>query len=163
MKKNILITGFLLFLSSSIVMAQDNRMGFRGWGPRMGLTVDPDQLHFGAHADFGYIAERLRFQPNFELGVGDNMTLAATNFEVNYRFRKDWDVWTPYLGGGIGVLFIDRESGRFGDESQSEVGVSILGGIEKAISARDRFFLESKLKFVDMPDLKLTMGWTFGY
>jgi len=163
MKKHILIISFTVFLVSSFVYGQENRSGFKGWGPRFGLTVDPDQIHFGAHADFGYFADRWRFQPNFELGVGDNMTVGAANFEVNYRFRKDWDVWTPYLGGGVGVFFIDRDTRGFGDGTNSDLGASILGGIEKSISGGDRFFLETKLRFVDAPDLKITMGWTFGH
>jgi len=163
MKKFIWITVAALFLPISFAYGQQNSPGFRGWGPRFGLTVDPDQVHFGAHADFGNFADRWRFQPNFELGIGNNMTLGAANFEVNYRFRKDWDVWTPYLGGGLGVFFIDRDTQGFGDGSTSDVGASILGGIEKSISSGDRFFVESKLRFVDAPDLKITVGWTFGY
>lgn len=164
MKKHILFFSlFALILFPIVASAQDNRMGFRGWGPRMGLTVDPDQFHFGAHADFGYLAERLRFQPNFELGIGDDMTVGAANFEVNYRFRDNWDVWTPYFGGGIGIMFVDRDTRGFGDGSSSDVGASILGGIEKSISSGNRFFLESKLRLVDAPDVKITMGWTFGH
>jgi hypothetical protein len=50
---------------------------FQGWGPRVGLTVNPDQVHFGAHADLGLIASHLRFQPSMELGFID-----APDFKV---------------------------------------------------------------------------------
>ena len=163
MKKLRLTLTVLLLFGSSYAVAQESNTGFRGWGPRVGLTVDPDQVHFGAHIDFGNFAQRLRFQPNFELGIGDDLTVGAANFEVNYRFREQWDVWTPYLGGGVGVLFIDHDTEGIGDGSDTEFGASVLGGIEKGISGGDRFFLETKLGLVDAPDLKLTVGWTFGH
>ena len=77
-------------------LADTDKVGFRGWGPRGGLTVDPDQIHFGVHTDFGNFAQHIRFQPNFELGFGDNRTIAALNFEGAYRFRSRWNVSTTY-------------------------------------------------------------------
>jgi hypothetical protein len=54
----------------SLALAQGpDEPGFRGWGPRVGVTLDPDQIHFGVHIDFGNFAERVRFQPNAELGA----------------------------------------------------------------------------------------------
>ncbi len=142
--------------------AQETNTGFRGWGPRVGLTVNPDQVHFGAHVDFGNFAKRLRFQPNVEVGIGDNLTIIAANLELNYRFAERWDVWTPYAGGGLGVFFIDVDNERIGGGSNTEIGLSVLGGIEKGISGGDRFFIEGKLGLIDAPDFKVTVGWTFG-
>ncbi|MFN0151451.1 MAG: hypothetical protein ACKVU1_12180 [bacterium] len=137
-------------------------IGFRGWGPRVGLTFDPDQFHFGAHMDFGNFAKHVRFQPNIEVGLGDDITLVAINFEAAYRFRESWDVWSPYLGGGIGANIVSYDSNGLGDDSSTDLGVNVLGGIEKGLSSGDRFFLEAKLGLVDeSPDVKLTAGWTF--
>ena len=135
------------------------KVGFRGWGPRVGLTINPDQVHFGAHLDFGNFAQHIRFQPNVEVGFGDGLTLFAINAEAAYRFASRWDVWTPYLGGGIGVNIASASRGSHG--SSTDFGASILGGIEKGLANGNRFFLEAKLGFVDAPDLKLTTGWTF--
>jgi hypothetical protein len=134
--------------------------GVRGWGPRLGVTVNPDQFHFGMHLDAGNFAERVRFQPNIEVGVGDHVTTVALNFEAMYRFRKRWDVWTPYAGGGLGLNFFDWDHG-YGDSSDTELGVNALGGIEKGLSNGDRFFLELKLGLANSPDFKVTVGWTF--
>jgi hypothetical protein len=161
MKRLIVTTAFLLLLGAGTVMAQDGGLGFRGWGPRVGLTVNPDQVHFGLHADFGNFAQQVRFQPNFELGVGDGYTVGSANFEVHYRFRNNWDVWGPYVGGGVGVLFTDREVDGFGNRSDAESAVSVLGGIEKNTSDNDRLFFEAKFGLVEAPSLKLTLGWTF--
>jgi len=136
-------------------------VGFRGWGPRVGVTMAPDQIHFGVHADFGNFARRVRFQPNFELGFGDGLTFGALNAEAAYRFREKWDVWGPYLGGGIGANFTGSEDSGLRDGSETGMGLNVLGGIEKGLSDGDRFFTEAKLGFADSPDFKLTVGWTF--
>jgi len=148
------------FLCSGPAHAADS-VGFRGWGPRIGLTSDPDQIHFGAHFDFGRFARHLRWQPNVEVGVGSDQTVVAWNiFEVAYRFAGRWDRWSPYLGGGMGLNVYGGRDGIL-DDTTSRVGVSALGGIEKGLSGGDRMFLEAKVGLDDSPDLKLTVGWTF--
>ncbi len=163
LQKSMLIAAIFTCLIFGTGHAQSEDNGFKGWGPRLGITVDPDQIHFGAHADFGNFAEHLRFQPNVELGFGDDLTVGALNLEVNYRVRETWDVWTPYVGGGLGIIFIDYDGKGVGDDSDTELGASLLGGIEKGLSNGNRFFLEAKLGLADAPDFKFTAGWTFGH
>lgn len=150
-------------LSPALAMAEpDSDVGFRGWGPRLGLSLDPDQIHFGAHLDFGMLARRVRFQPNVEFGFGEHVDLFTLNAEAAYRFVERWDVWSPYLGGGLGANIRRYESGRFRDDrTDTELGVNVLGGIEKGLSSGDRFFVELKLSLNDVPDVKATVGWTF--
>ena len=136
-------------------------VGFRGWGPRLGLSDDPDQVHFGAHLDFGNFSQHVRFQPNVELGLSDNLSLLALNAEAAYRFSSHWDAWTPYLGGGLGLNVRNWDNDGRGDDSDSDVGVNALGGIDKGLSNGDRFFIELKVSLNDVPDLKATIGWTF--
>jgi len=138
----------------------DTDIGFRGWGPRVGLSIDPDQIHFGAHLDFGNFARHIRFQPNVELGFGDHVNLYTVNAEAAYRFSSRWDVWTPYLGGGIGANIKDYDNGK-NDSAETDLGVNLLGGIEKGLSNGDRFFIEGKFSLNDVPDVKATVGWTF--
>lgn len=156
-------TTLALALSPVVAKADDGSdVGFRGWGPRLGLTFDPDQFHVGAHMDFGNFARRVRFQPNIEVGFGDDVTLVTANADAAYRFRDRWDVWTPYLGGGIGLVFADAGNDGLGDDTSSDLGASILGGIDRGLSDGDRFFLEMKLGLTDRtPDAMLTAGWTF--
>lgn len=142
----------------------ESDVGFRGWGPRVGLSSNPDQVHFGAHLDFGMLARRVRFQPNVELGFGDHVDLFTLNAEAAYRFVEKWDVWSPYLGGGLGANIRRYDSDRFPDNhdnTDTQLGVNFLGGIEKGLSDGDRFFVEAKLSLNDVPDLKATVGWTF--
>jgi hypothetical protein len=148
-------------LAPAIVLAgPDTDVGFRGWGPRVGLSLDPDQIHFGAHLDFGNFAKHVRFQPNVELGFGDNVKLFTVNAEAAYRFSSNWDVWTPYLGGGLGANIASFDNGKRSD-SETALGVNLLGGIEKGLSNGDRFFIEGKFSLNDAPDAKVTVGWTF--
>jgi len=139
-------------------------IGYRGWGPQIGLSVDPDQVHFGAHIDYGNFAKHVRFQPNVELGVSDNLTLLTINAEAAYRFSEEWDVWTPYLGGGLGLNIKNYDNdynNGHDNHSDADLGVNLLGGIEKGLDSGDRFFIEAKVSLNDIPDLKVTVGWTF--
>jgi hypothetical protein len=138
----------------------DTDVGFRGWGPRVGLSLDPDQVHFGAHLDFGNFAQHVRFQPNLEAGFGDNLKLFTVNAEAAYRFSSTWDVWTPYLGGGLGANIKSIDNGGHSN-SHTDLGVNLLGGIEKGLTNGDRFFIEAKFSLNDVPDAKFTIGWTF--
>lgn len=156
-----LITLLALIIPATANADPLTKTGWRGWGPRVGVTMDPDQIHFGAHLDFGNFAEHIRFQPNIEVGIGDNLTIIALNFEAAYRFQSRWDVWTPYAGGGLGVNFVSFDSEGVEDDSDTEVGFSVLGGIEKGLKNGHRFFLEGKLGLADSPDFKVTAGWTF--
>ncbi len=135
-------------------------IGYRGWGPRVGLSANPDQIYFGAHLDYGNFAKHVRFQPNLELGLSDNYKLFAINAEAAYRFSEEWDVWTPYLGGGIGANIKSFDNGH-DNWSHTDLGVNLLGGIEKGLDNGDRFFIEAKVSLNDVPDLKVAVGWTF--
>lgn len=139
-----------------------NGPGLAGWGPRLGVTSDPDQIHMGLHIDVSNLASHVRFQPNIEVGFGDDMVLVSLNGDLAYRFRARWDAWGPYLGGGLAFQFWDDDRGRdrFGD-SDTEVGLNLLGGIERDLSRRNRFFVELKLGLLDTPDFKATVGWIF--
>ena len=153
----LLTTGLFCSLTAS---ANTRPVQFHGIGPRVGLTVNPDQVHFGGHIDFGDLADNLMILPNLEIGFGDNWTTIAPSFELDYRFRSDWGVWTPYLGGGIGPVFYSPEHGN----SSSELGLYLQFGIGKGSSGSEsgHFFVEGKLGLADAPDFKATVGWTFG-
>jgi hypothetical protein len=140
-----------------------NDIGFRGWGPRLGVTINPDQFHVGAHLDFGNFAQHVRFQPNVEVGFGDNVTLVTANADAAYRFSSKWDVWTPYLGGGLGLVFASvGDKGVIRHNTSTDLGANILGGIDKGLANGDRFFIEAKLGLVDhSPDAMASVGWTF--
>jgi hypothetical protein len=158
--RTILVTiAALAVLTLPALAGPQDQVGYRGWGPRVGLSSGPDQMHFGAHLDFGYFAEHFRLQPNLEVGVGSGRTISAFNVETSYRFLTTWGSWSPYAGGGLGLNMVSGNDrpGR----SNEDLGASALGGIEKGLSNGDRFFLETKLGLGHAPDIKFTAGWTF--
>jgi hypothetical protein len=160
MKQLIITVLILLALTSLTAVAGQRSAGFHGIGPRVGLTFNPDQVHFGGHIDFGDLAPGLMMLTNLEIGFGDNLTTVAPTFEVDYRLREDWGAWTPYLGGGVGPIFYSHDNGG----SSSDLAAYLQFGIGKgsADSQSGHFFIEGKLGLSDAPDFKTTVGWTFG-
>ena len=131
-----------------------------GVGGRVGATLDPDQVHLGIHLDLGELAERVRVQPSVEIGFGNDITLVAVNPEVVYLFKKRGK-WTPYGGGGLGLNIVNRDLPHPGqDNTELEVGLNLLAGIETMVSNSTRLFFEGKLGVGDSPDFKATCGFT---
>jgi hypothetical protein len=161
MKKLIITIMIIGLVSSTTVFGNRRPVGLHGIGPRIGFTINPDQFHVGGHVDLGDLTDNLMMQPNLEIGFGDNVTTVAPSFEVDYRFRSDWGVWTPYLGGGVGPIFYSFNHGN----SSSKLGLYLQFGIGKgsAGSQSGHFFVEGKLGLADAPDFKATVGWTFGH
>ena len=155
------ITSLILVLLCSLTaFAGQRSAGFHGIGPRVGFTIDPDQVHFGGHIDFGDLAPGVMMLANVEIGVGDDLTTVAPSFELDYRFREDWGAWTPYLGGGIGPIFYSHDGGN----SSTDFAGYLQFGVGKGSAGNQsgHFFIEGKLGLVDAPDFKATVGWTFG-
>ncbi|MFH2056861.1 MAG: hypothetical protein ABIJ61_12960 [bacterium] len=148
---------WLLFLISTPCLAE-RQFAPEGAGLRAGLVVDPDQLHVGAHVHVGDIAPGLMFVPNVELGFGSDLLVVATSAELDYRFPTVIGAWHPYVGLGAGPVFV---STKYDDDTG--VGLSLQVGLIHKSTGRGGFpFLEFKLGLEDYPDIKLTIGWTFG-
>ena len=133
-------------------------LGFRGWGPRAGVSIDPDQFVFGAHINAGQFAPRVRFQPSFELGLGNDRTVGAIHLDALYQLRARG--WQPYVGGGLGVALIDVNSpnGR-GDDFNAEAGLNLVAGFEWG--TQRVFLLEVRAGVGDIPSLKIIAGLGF--
>jgi hypothetical protein len=125
--------------------AAQTRFGLRG-----GVTVDPDQGHFGFFITTPEFAQGVRFQPSFELGLGDGRTVGAANLDLVHVFRIEGV--QPFVGGGLILALYDgNDRGR---DSDLEAGVGVAGGIEWG----QRFMVELRAGFGDVPELKLTFG-----
>jgi len=134
---------------------------FLGAGGRAGATLSPDQVHVGIHLDMGEIHERLRFQPNVEIGFGSDLTLVAINPEVLYLFNPRGR-WTPYAGGGLGLNVFKYDKGKLlVNETEFEVGLNLLAGFETKVTEMSRIFVEGKFGVGDSPDVKISCGFTF--
>jgi hypothetical protein len=127
-----------------------------GFGPRFGLTIDPDQVHAGMQFHVGNLTPHLAFVPGFEVGVGDEIIGVAGNMDFLYYFGRGPARWRPYLGGGPGIFFWDAD----GYDSNTEVGVNFVGGM-RTPTRSGAFFGEMRLGLIDSPDIKFTVGWMF--
>lgn len=147
-----------VLLAIVLPAAASGEMGFYGWGFRLGLGDDPDQVILGIQQDLGEFVEHLRFQPNLELGLGDDHTIVSGTIPVHYRFQTDSSV-TPYAGGGLQVAWIDREKGR--DDTELEISPVFIGGAEWSLRKGSDLFLEFHLGTGDAHSAKLVVGWMF--
>lgn len=127
-----------------------------GIGPRVGLSIDPDQVHAGLHVHAAEMSQHVAFHPSFDFGAGDDIVLFAANLDFKYVFSQKMDRWRPFLGGGPG-LFVSNYDGA---GSNTDVGVAFVGGMQTA-TRRGYFFGEMRLGLVDSPDIKFTAGWIF--
>ena len=66
-------------------------IGIRRVGIRGGLTVNPDQGHVGLHINAGRFAERVRFQPSFDVGFGSDRIVGTINVDGSFTEKS----WTP--------------------------------------------------------------------
>lgn len=149
---------WVTFLLATPALAQSD-FEVRRFGVRGGLTVDPDQGHVGVHVNAGNFTEDVRFQPSFELGFGSDRIVGMFNIDALYMF--DPRPWRPYLGGGIGIGFIDRDrDGRDDrdDDVDVEAGVNLVGGFEWNAG---KYLLEARVGIADIPRFKVTVGINF--
>ena len=158
MLKRLLLLGALSALLATSARAE---AVVGGIGPRVGFSVDPDQIVFGGQAIIGEIAPQITFDPNLEFGFGDHVTVIAANFDAHYHFDLQGSAWRPYAGAGIGLNFIEFDNGAFNDASDTEIGGNLIFGAGVPTSAGNRFFSELKLGLGDIPTLKLLVGWNF--
>ena len=133
-------------------------VGFMGWGPRFGISDDPDQGIIGVHFDLGEFADNVRFRPSVEVGFGDDVNTFLANGLVAYYFDVKSSV-TPYVGGQAVFAFFDPDEDDA--DSETEIGLDAVGGIEIAMKGDTRFLTELQIGFGDIHDFKLMVGWTF--
>lgn len=166
MKKSLVLV-LALCLVACAAMAQDEAAASKKMeiGLRAGYSMSPDQFHFGAHTDLGQVIEPLRLVPNIEIGFGDNITMICLNGDLLYDFPD-----TPFsVGGEIGINYIKYDFGEFSsipgldiDDTDTGLGVSILGNYNYLMSNGKTLLLEAKLGLTDKtPDFKITAGYNF--
>lgn len=121
-------------------------------GVRVGVSADPDQFFFGGHVETRPLLEHVTFRPNAEIGVGNDVTTIALNFELVYSVPLQRDPWRVYFGGGpaANIYSSDRNDGVRG-------GFNILIGAQHT----GGLFTELKVGAIDSPDLKFTVGYQF--
>ncbi len=114
-------------------------------GPRVGLRFSPDQLVLGGHASMWESATGFRATATATLGFGDNATVLDVVPEIHYMAET-----TPiaprsvfYVGAGpdLALIFPDKGS------NDSDLGITLLGGIEHRLLTGGALFGEFRLQF----------------
>ncbi len=143
--------------SSQVSSGSSSNIGWNGWGVRLGLADDADQVLGGAHFNLGEFAKNVRFQPDVQLGTGDDFTTFYGTVPVYYRFDTA-TAFTPYAGGGIALGWIDDDRA---DETDFEIGGKVTGGLEWPQGNGQAFFVELSLGFGDVHDATVMAAWSF--
>jgi hypothetical protein len=121
-------------------------------GIQGGISLDPDQFYFGGHIETSPLVDRLRFRPSVDIGLGDDTTLVAGNFDFTYTFPGR-SAWNLYVGGGPTINWYDSDNGG----SDTEGGFNFIVGAKQS----GRLFFELKVGMEGSPDLKFGVGYTF--
>ena len=134
-----------------------------GWGPRVGLSSDPDQIFGGFQWNVGEIAPHLRAMPSAELGLGDDILRLAGNIGIHYMFTGGTSRWAPYLGGELTLSYLDfdRPAGFTGDDTDTELGLSLAAGVETRLTGGKILNLELRFGLENTPDVQVHAGWIF--
>ena len=74
---------FICALALVPVAALASQAVTTGIGPRVGFSSGPDQLVLGGQMSVGEVAPNLTFDPNIDLGFGDNATILAFNLDMH--------------------------------------------------------------------------------
>jgi hypothetical protein len=129
-----------------------------GWGIRVGVASDPDQVLAGVQFDFGDVARRVYLEPNIELGVGDDHTILKTTGALQYRFQRQRS-FRPFVGGGVtlGLDYFDPPDR--GSRTDVELALRLLGGGSWVLKSKREFFIEGAWIIGDLHDFQLVVGW----
>jgi hypothetical protein len=140
-----------LGLLATVASLTASRAEAQDFGVRAGVSVDPDQFYFGGHVQTEPLIDRLRFRPNIEIGLGDDVTVVGFNVEFAYFFptRSPWQL---YAGGGPALNVINFE-----DDTRAEGGLNALVGVEHSKG----LFFEFKIGAFDSPEFKFGVGYTW--
>ena len=121
-------------------------------GVKAGASVNPDQFYFGGQVETAPLLDQLRFRPNVEIGIGNDLTLVAFNIEFAFDFPQG--DWRWFVGGGPALNVINIE-----DETDSEGGFNILVGA----AHEGGLFGDVKFGLGDSPDFKIGVGYSFSW
>jgi hypothetical protein len=127
------------------------------FGVRVGVSADPTQFIVGAHAESMSFLGHVTFRPNVEVGLGNDVTSVAGNFEFVYSVPMQGSASRVYFGAGPAIVGFRGDSPRPRGADESGGGFNVLLGAESAKG----FFAEFKVGFVASPEVKALIGYAF--
>jgi opacity protein-like surface antigen len=152
-------------------------LGFKGLGARIGL-VDPENasstVDLGVHIDAGEFARNIRLMPLVEYwSVGQDVgpyNADLKDFSLGADLNLDFPLQdsrvTPYAGGGLGLHWLKSSTSvpNVPDQSDTKLGLSLLGGVRTDAMPNLALFGELRYNFVsDFNQLKILGGFTYRF
>lgn len=126
-------------------------------GPRAGYDFDSDKFVVGAEAEFGKVLQQFRFAPSLDFELGDNSATALNGDFRLYLFNLPESGLRFYGSVGPTVLFASPKNG----DTNTEIGLSLVAGVKIPMKGANRYNLETRFGFGDIPDLKLMLSILF--
>lgn len=142
-----------------ITMLPSSVRGSSAIGPRVGMSFDSDRFTIGAQAELGRVLQTARFAPSLDLDLGNNNTMTALNFDFRWYLFPFPETGLFFYGSAGPTIVLD--SPGKGD-TQSEIGLSLVAGVKIPMKGKNRYNLEARFGFGDIPDLKVMFGILFG-
>jgi opacity protein-like surface antigen len=131
-------------------------------GVHGGFSFDPDQIVIGGHMRVSEPYVGWIVQPSLDLGFGDKVTSFIFNGDMLYTFPElQTSEWGFYAGAGLALAFYQLDISGPGDDSQTEVGLNIIGGVTKKLISGNELMGEFRVGVDNIPDVKLLIGITF--
>ena len=161
MKKHLrtALAAALVFLWGQSALAGAPDLGYRSVGVRAGFGLNPHQAVLGSSGDIGLLFPRTQWLlPVLDLGLGDRVTWLSLTTALLYHPPVNWGGWQPYAGGDIGLQAAYRENGT----DTSELGFSVVLGMDRPVSESDRFGLELKFAIIEAPSFRFMVTWANG-
>jgi hypothetical protein len=130
-------------------------------GLRVGFSSSPDQALVGGQLNLDPVSSHVYIVPSGEAGFGDHAFTLSFNGDVQYRFDVRDSKVRPYAGGGLALYYVNVDN-DFGGGDDTNVGVSILGGIFFGRESGHPMFAEAKAGLTnEVPDWKFIFGINF--
>jgi hypothetical protein len=133
------------------------------FGVRGGLYSDADAGFLGVELLTG-INRNWFFNPNFEYVFVDDGNLYTLNADFHYDLptRSNYAIW---VGGGPAVIFNQIDAPEFcrncDDDSETEIGLNLLGGIGFAKRGPVRPYVQGKVILSDNTEAAIAFGLRF--
>ena len=124
-----------------------------GVGLRGGVGFEPDQLVAGLQLALGPRMGVVKILPSVDLGLGDKRTTYSFNADVLFRLNLQGSSVAFFGGAGPTITYVDFE----GPKSDWQTGISLIAGINSALSIARGADLEVRFGVADVPDLRIIL------
>ncbi len=129
----------------------------------VGFTSSPTTFLMSVAGDVP-VADQVTLGPSFQLGHANDWTLVGVTSQAKYHFELEGDAsrWTPFVQGGVGFLYLDRERTP-APGSNDDIGLLLDAGGGVRYRVNDPISLGSQMMFHLMPGGVLDDNFYFSW